>query len=179
MSLLNQNDKRYKKVFGSWGESCVDTWMHEQNWSLYRKNLKISGGEIDRIYQYETKNLNSSYCFSEIKTVFCKNRERFFSIFTEVGLSALIKQRQIVNLYKFSAHFKRMCLGKLYKTALLKQEYYKQNYDQNKIYIRFFIVLKMYANYEQEWFFQNQKNYKICAQEKDYLILSFTPEYRQ
>lgn len=179
MQLFDQSHSCYKKLFGSWGESCVDIWMQKNDWSIYRKNLKISNGEIDRIYKCQKTYTKFLYCFCEIKTIFCKNRDKFFSIFTENGLSALIKHRQVSNLYKISEHFKCMEFSNLNKRFWLQRQYNKYNSNENTIYIRFFIVLKMYENYEKERFFQNQKIYKVCEQTKNYLIFSFTPEYRE
>lgn len=160
---LEVENTLYKKSFGRWGETSVDNWMNFHGWETYRKNLKMRHGEIDRVYvSISPLNKEKLFCVSEIKTIYCKNREKFFSFFTEIGLSALIKQNQIRNLYKYAEHISA----------------FKTNSNRTKIFIRFFIVLKMYDNYEKEFFFQSQNTYKICRQTKNEFILSFIPHLK-
>lgn len=166
---MTTTEPTYKKKFGAWGESFLDEWMQSQGWNVYRKNLKLRHGEIDRVYK-KTLQIQkiTQFCITEIKTIYCDNPKRFFSFFTEVGLSSLIKHNQIVNLYKYAENLQSRSLH-------LKNLRSKQI---KNIHIRFFIVLKMYNGFEKESFFNLQKNYKVCLQTKDNLILAFTPEFR-
>ena len=124
----------------------------------------LRGGEIDRVYRFHNnQHCTDRSCIAEIKTILCMSRERFFTFFTESGLSSLIKPNQIANLYKYAEHLNA---ARILSNAA------------KKIYVRFFIVLKLYEGYEREYFFKLQKTYKVCMQTKETLILSFVPEFR-
>lgn len=156
---VTPTDTCYKKNFGKWGETTVDNWMELHKWTPYRKNLKMRHGEIDRIYSQTHSRNEKNFCIAEIKTIYCNNQKKFFSFFTESGLSALIKRHQITNLYKFAEHLSAQT-------------------QCHKVFVRFFIVLQMYKNYEKDIFFLSQAQYKICLQTQNELILSFLPEFK-
>lgn len=174
--IVDDKNTKYKKILGSWGESFVDVWMNQQGWSVEHKNLRIFQGEIDRVYKSIKSSENVYHCIAEIKTVHCKNRIRFLQIFTDAGLKNIIKKKQCLNLYKFSETFLRFKQRQMiaYQPNIRHQ---KNQLVKNKVYIRFFLVLKMYQNYMHEHFFCTQTSYRVCLQTKSYLILSFTPDF--
>jgi len=157
----HKKDKKYKKNFGFWGEEFVDSWMKTHKWFVHKKNLKIYGGEIDRVYCHvDARKQELLYCISEIKTISCMNRSKFLLLFTECGISALVKKHQIQNLYKYADY---ICSKKNNKVTY-------------SIYTRFFIVLKLYDGYENESFYRLQKTYRVCMSTQSMLLLSLWPE---
>ena len=66
--------KTYKKELGKWGEEQLDKWMIEKEWYPIEKNLKIHGGEIDRIYCLKKHNEKKSFCIAEVNTNMIYNK---------------------------------------------------------------------------------------------------------
>lgn len=159
--ILKKQNTYYKKNFGSWGECCVDQWMQKIGWDIEEKNLKIFRGEIDRIYRRKHVFELSDYCVAEIKTIDCKNQFEFLRVFKHFGLRNILKNHQIVNLYQFSE--------KVLST--------RRNACNSHIFVRVFLVLKLYRNYEKEDFFKTQTSYRVCLQTNEYLILSVAPDF--
>ena len=99
------NTGKQKKILGAWGESQVDTWMKLHKWNPIEKNLKIHGGEIDRVYAHSNAKDNIQLCIAEIKTNIIYSKTSFDEIFSEVGIKKYIKQNQIKNLYKIGENY--------------------------------------------------------------------------
>lgn len=155
--MKNTRDSNYKKILGFWGEQQVDCWMQCQKWSVHEKNLRIHGGEIDRIYIHKSTNSNYKLCIAEIKTNCIHNSAPLNEIFTEVGIKKYIKQKQIKNLFKMS------------------ENYYSKGIKE--IYLRLFIVLKKKHYIKIDKNISTMSAIKICYEHDNYYILSITPEY--
>jgi Holliday junction resolvase-like predicted endonuclease len=155
--VKNTKDSNYKKILGFWGEQQVDCWMQSQNWSVHEKNLRIHGGEIDRIYIHKTNNNNYKMCIAEIKTNCIYSSSSLNEIFTEVGIKKYIKQRQIKNLFKIS------------------ENYFSKGISE--IYLRLFIVLKKKNYIKIDKNLSAMSAIKICYEHDNYYILSITPEF--
>lgn len=150
-------ERAYKKILGKWGEEQVDIWMRQHNWLPMEKNLKIHGGEIDRVYKYLNGESNSLFCIAEVKTNLIYSKKVFKEIFSEIGVKKYVKQRQIRNLYKFGEDY--LAKG-------------KQN-----IFLRLFIVLKINSKLKIKESIKNTSSIKICFSSDNYFILSIEPEF--
>ncbi len=150
-------DTAYKKILGKWGEEQVDIWMKKYNWLPIEKNLRIHGGEIDRVYTCTHSGKNSQFCIAEIKTNLIYSINTFKEIFSEIGIKRYIKQRQIKNLYKLGENY--LAKGK------------------RNIFIRIFIVIKLHNKLKINENIKNTSSIKICFSIDSYLILSIEPEF--
>ena len=150
-------DSTYKKILGKWGEEQIDIWMEKNNWLSIEKNLRIPGGEIDRIYACHNVGVRPQFCIAEIKTNLIHSKKTFTEIFSEVGIKKYLKQRQIRNLYRFGEHY----FAKGYKN----------------IFLRLFIVLKIKNKFKINILKKNTGPIKICFSNDDYFILSVEPEF--
>jgi Holliday junction resolvase-like predicted endonuclease len=146
-------DTKYRKKLGAWGEFQLDSWIKEHGWLPVQKNLKIPGGEIDRIYAQNKK--QGCFCLAEIKTNVIFSQKIFFETFSEIGIKKYIKQRQIQNLYKLGEH----CISKGYA-----------------VFLRIFIILKTKCFINKKRL-PLEKAIRICYVSKDFWILSVTPEF--
>ncbi len=150
-------DTAYKKTLGKWGEERVDIWMKKYNWLPIEKNLRIPGGEIDRVYSSAHSIQHSQFCIAEIKTNLIYSKSSFAEIFSELGIKKYIKQRQIRNLFKLGENY--LAKGK------------------KNIFIRIFIVIKINNKLKINETIKNVSSIKICYSSDNYLILSIEPEF--
>ena len=150
-------DTAYKKILGKWGEEQVDIWMEQHNWLPTEKNLRIHGGEIDRVYTCAHSREKPQFCIAEIKTNLIYSKNNFAEIFSEVGIKKYLKQRQIRNLYKFGENY--LASG-------------KQN-----VFLRLFIVLKLNNELKINSPLKNTGSIKICFTSDSYFILAIEPEF--
>jgi Holliday junction resolvase-like predicted endonuclease len=149
-------DTAYKKILGKWGEEQVDIWMEKHNWLPIEKNLRIHGGEIDRVYTY-SNGTHSQFCIAEVKTNLIYSKNTFTEIFSEVGIKKYIKQRQIRNLYKFGENY--LAKGK------------------KNIFLRLFIVIKLNNKLKINDPIKSTGSIKICFSNDSYFIISIEPEF--
>lgn len=150
-------DTAYKKILGKWGEEQVDIWMEKNNWFPIEKNLKVVGGEIDRIYACSHNTPLFQFCIAEIKTNLIYSQNTLIEIFSEIGIKKYLKQRQIKNLYKFGENY--LAKGK------------------KNIFLRLFIVIKLNKKMNVNELIKNTGSIKICFSSNDYFILSIEPEF--
>ncbi len=142
----------YRKRLGKWGEEKLDSWMDTKKWRPIQKNKKIKHGEIDRVYQFDSK----TFCLAEIKTIYLNSKITELYLFSEIFLQKFIKKRQVLNLIKLGDNL----LSSGAKT----------------IYIRIFIICIYKTNSIN---FQNYKNntaIKICFHKNNLAIISLSPE---
>jgi hypothetical protein len=159
-------NSKFKKELGQWGECALDSWMKEKKWLPFKQNLRIKGGEIDRIYysfSYYRKEIR--FCLAEVKTSIILKQEELDVLQTEIGLKRFLKARQIFNLYRYAEQL-QSCFE--YRAI--------QNKMKWKIFLRLFIVIKNVKKIETNW---NNKvtAIKKCSQKKDYIIFSVEPEF--
>lgn len=151
-------DTKYKKRLGSWGEKQLDSWLEKNNWIAIEKNLKIRGGEIDRIYCLpKSAEKIKTICIAEIKTNAIFSKKSLMETFTEIGIKKYIKRRQIKNLYRFGEN-------------LIAQ-------GNSKILLRIFIVLKIAKKIKIDPNIGKASSIKICYMCDDFWILSIEPEF--
>ncbi len=150
-------DSAYKKILGKWGEEQVDLWMKNHNWLPIEKNLRIPGGEIDRIYAYSNNGIYSKFCIAEIKTNLIYTKDSISEIFSEIGIKKYLKQKQIKNLFKLGENY----LAKGKKNILL----------------RIFIVIKTKNSLILNETIKNTGSIKLCFKSNNFLILSIEPEF--
>jgi Holliday junction resolvase-like predicted endonuclease len=146
----------YRKKLGKWGERQLDRWMAQQGWSIAQKNLRVQGGEIDRIYRQISQE-NVKFCLAEVKTNVVAAERHFFEIFSEVGLKKYIKQRQMTNLYRYGEH-------------LLAS-------TNAQVMLRLFLILKMKKETQFPLHPQNTEPLKLCWQGEGVWIFSLVPEF--
>jgi Holliday junction resolvase-like predicted endonuclease len=116
---------------GRAGERCVEDWLTGLGWSCEEKNLRIAGGEIDRLFvRCNAENEGQTdVCVAEIKTTKIKSRRQFRELFCEARMRPLIRPLQIRNLWRTAA---------LYEARLRS----RRKHVQLRIYVRYFLVVK-------------------------------------
>jgi Holliday junction resolvase-like predicted endonuclease len=116
---------------GREGERCVEDWLAGLGWFCQEKNLRIAGGEIDRLFVRRTdKNkVHIDVCVAEIKTTTIRSRRQFRELFCEARLRPLIRPHQIRNLWRTAA---------LYEAKM--RNHLKS--DQLRIFVRYFLVVR-------------------------------------
>jgi Holliday junction resolvase-like predicted endonuclease len=120
---------RAKKELGCWGESKLDEHLERCSWRILVKNLKIKGGEIDRVYFKKDEALEkSSFCICEIKTSYFYQWKELQDLYTEVGVKRFLKQRQIRNLFVYSEH--------------LRAHYSEMSISKVEFHIRLFVIFR-------------------------------------
>ncbi|KAB8037090.1 hypothetical protein GCL60_14770 [Silvanigrella paludirubra] len=149
--------KDHKKELGKWGEDQLDKWMIEQEWHPIEKNLRIHGGEIDRIYILKKHTDEKLFCIAEVKTNIIYNKSNLNLLLSEVGIKKYIKTRQMKNLYKIGENY----LSKGF----------------SKIFLRLFIILKTTKKIDTSLFEGKFSPFKLCFKSNHYFIISLEPEF--
>ncbi|MGY3802832.1 hypothetical protein ACWNT8_02010 [Pigmentibacter ruber] len=143
----------YRKRLGIWGEQTLDLWMRKNNWVPILKNKKIKKGEVDRIYKY----IKNYYCLAEVKTIYLNKTISSEYLFSANFMKKFIKKQQLLNLLRFS-------------------DFFVKN-KENRVFIRFFLVLI----FGKKNFYIDKvhlcQNIKICCFEKNFAIISIIPEF--
>lgn len=155
-----------KKYLGFWGENYLDSWMHSQHWYAIEKNLRIYGGEIDRVYAKQQAGCDSpAFCVAEVKTRIVHRRRDLQTFFTESSLGPYFRQRQMRNLYRYG--------------ETLQAHTYQKIRAMSTIYLRLFLVLKhsgllAVGDFKNNGYFGTLK---CCFFSQEAAVLSFQPEY--
>lgn len=149
-----------KREIGLCGEKLLDVWMDSHGWKVEKQNIVVPGGEIDRVYSFQSSKTNQkSFCICEIKTRFVYRTKEIEQLFTETGFKRHLKHNQIKNLYRFSE----------------MQE--ARGGKKNKFFIRFFLILRSGSCLEfKQDLLDTKGGIKVCLVEKDQVILSVQPE---
>lgn len=115
---------------GRLGEDCVEHWLAKLGWECCERNMRIPGGEIDRLFirNRAEKSAFLDVCVAEIKTTHVRSLAEFRRLFTEAHLRALIRPHQVRNLWRTAA-YQEGRLRHLRKNA------------QIQTYVRYFLVV--------------------------------------
>ena len=143
-----------------WGEEQLDHWMQQHEWCVFQKNNKIFHGEIDRVY-VQRRAQQHKFCVVEVKTKRCRSEKDFFFYFSHLGGSHLIRKNQVQSLYR---HAEKLLL------------IYNKHRNRCRIFIRYFVILKLNFVPSIKRFLTQQTIYKVCSIGTDTVILSFVPE---
>jgi Holliday junction resolvase-like predicted endonuclease len=155
-----------KKARGAWGESLVDSFMGMMGWACSARNWRIPGGEIDRIYEKQTRSdcrAERHILLVEVKLVTLTSVHQIEDCLSEVFLGKLLKARQMRNLQKIGNHLAatRRVPG---ETVVLHA----------RLFVAFRFLLR---DGDAREIFPAALPGRICLQSGEHLLLSLQPEF--
>ncbi|MFZ9519691.1 MAG: YraN family protein [Silvanigrellaceae bacterium] len=155
---------------GRKGEQRVESWLSSMGWTCPEKNIRIPGGEIDRLFlrRFEDKFDRIDICIAEIKTKSLRSARQFCHLFDEAQLRTLIRPHQIRNLWR-TAQFHEQRLRRQHGTAHVCT------------YVRYFLVVLasegiLSSVRRQLKAGRSSLPVRICHLDDDALILSWAPD---
>jgi Holliday junction resolvase-like predicted endonuclease len=155
---------------GRRGEQRVESWLNDLGWSCSEKNLRIPGGEIDRLFFRRVSGLQPriDICIAEIKTTSIRSLTQFGNIFSEASLKTLVRPHQMRNLWR---------------TAQIEEMRVKRQNCEIDVctYVRYFLVVFASERIivdvrKQIKAGRNRLPVRICHADDDVLILSWSPD---
>lgn len=116
---------------GRLGELCIENWLTGLGWTCCQRNLRVPGGEIDRIFIREriSEEQCLDVCIAEIKTTHVQSVRRFSELFGEAKIRSLVRPHQMRNLWRCAAYYES-CLRARKKKSMIR------------IYVRYFLVVQ-------------------------------------
>lgn len=82
---------------GDWGEALVDGYMERYGWQVMRRNWRIRGGEIDRVYEGA-----AGLCIAEVKVLWECRRGWLCGDTCLARIRSSFRPRQINNLFRIA-----------------------------------------------------------------------------
>lgn len=155
---------------GRHGERSVELWLAEHGWVCRERNMRIPGGEIDRLFVRKPMRATSTVdvCVAEIKTTHIKTARQISALLGEAKLRALIRPHQIRNLWRTAAHYE----------SRLRLQSHK---SQVRTYVRYFLVLKAEARVLRALKSRAESGnpfypMRLCRMSDSDVILSWSPD---
>ncbi len=153
-----------KKQRGGWGERVVDRYMLENRWYPIIANRVIRGGEIDRVYAYNSDSCGVRrllLCVSEVKSTQVSCLKDMDELLSDAGLSKFVKVRQMRNLHRY---------GEALAAILWRQA------DMVELHARLFVVVRFQAVDGDALYDAPQFCGKVLYRSPAYWVLSCDPE---
>jgi len=156
-------------ALGGQAEMFVEQWFESQGWLCFERNLRVPGGEIDRMFVRErgVSGLRVDLCVAEVKATRLRGEASFEQLFSAARIRTLMKPHQLRNVWRSAA---------LYECKL-------RSATRNPVrtFVRYFMVvfasrgcLIKLKNKLQRTGFEN--SVRCCLATPEYLILSWTPD---
>jgi len=115
---------------GKLGEQSVEDWLARKGWHCCERNMRVSGGEIDRLFvRYSDQDENQiDVCVAEVKTTKIQSQRQFRELFSEARLRPLIRPHQIRNLWRTAAIYESRLKSRRRRTFV-------------RTFVRYFLVV--------------------------------------
>jgi Holliday junction resolvase-like predicted endonuclease len=154
---------------GRLAERCVEDWLEAEGWSCFERNMRVPGGEIDRLFVRErgSSGLRVDLCVAEVKATRLKKKSDLGNLFSSSKMRALIRPAQLRVLWRSAALYERR-LQSLTRSPV-------------RTYVRYFLVVYGKENYLHELRMQVRATdhgfpVRLCRVSHEYLILAWSPE---
>lgn len=156
-------------TLGRKAEMCVEQWFESRGWLCFERNLRVPGGEIDRIFVRErgVSGLRVDLCVAEVKGTRLSQLKSFEELFTAARIRALMKPHQMRNVWRSAA---------VYECRLKSATRHPV-----RTFVRyFFVVFAPHASLLRlECALQKavlEASVRCCFMTTEYMILSWSPD---
>lgn len=154
---------------GSLAEQCVESWLEQEGWLCFERNMRVPGGEIDRLFVRERgrSGLRVDLCVAEVKATRIRKKHDLNSLFSAAKMRSLIRPNQLRVLWRSAALYERQ-LCSLTQSPV-------------RTYVRYFLVV-----YAERRMLRELRIYldtantdlpvRVCRATGENLILAWSPE---
>ncbi len=154
---------------GSLAEQCVESWLEQEGWLCFERNMRVPGGEIDRLFVRERgrSGLRVDLCVAEVKATRIRKKNDLRSLFSAAKMRSLIRPNQLRVLWRSAALYERQ-LCSLTQSPV-------------RTYVRYFLVV-----YAEQRMLRELRLYldaantdlpvRVCRVTRENLILAWSPE---
>lgn len=155
--------------FGRDAEMFVEQWFEKQGWLCFERNLRVPGGEIDRMFVRErgVSGLRVDLCVAEVKATRLSREVGLEQLFSSARIRALMKPRQLRNVWRYAASYES-------RLKLITR-------NPVRTFVRYFMVVfapqnclrKLKHSIQQA---ASEVCVRLCLVTPHYLILSWSPD---
>jgi Holliday junction resolvase-like predicted endonuclease len=155
---------------GRLAEHCVEGWLESEGWACFERNMRVPGGEIDRLFVRErgSSGLRVDLCVAEVKATRLRRRTDIVNLFSSAKMRSLIRPAQLRILWRSAAFYERR-LQAITRSPV-------------RTYVRYFLVV--YGKQNQLRELRSQVGsaehgfpVRLCRVSPEYLILAWSPEH--
>lgn len=154
---------------GRIAEMFVEQWFEQQGWLCFERNMRVPGGEIDRLFVRErcTSGLRVDLCVAEVKATRIVGNVGFEELFSASKMRALMKPNQLRTVWRSAAQYESQ-LKALTKTPV-------------RTFVRYFLVVfappERIAQLKKKIQAAGDAlSLRCCNTSRDYLIVSWSPD---
>ncbi|NBO38886.1 hypothetical protein EBU99_09915 [bacterium] len=114
---------------GRRAECCVEEWFESEGWTCFERNLRVPGGEVDRMFvrQRGVSALRVDLCVAEVKATHLKNSRGADRLFAAERMRSFVRPRQLRILWRSAAAYEAQ-LQRLTRAPV-------------RTYVRYFLVV--------------------------------------
>lgn len=158
-----------RQALGRAAELFVEQWFEQQGWLCFERNMRVPGGEIDRLFVRErcASGLRVDLCVVEVKATRIVGNVGFEEIFSSAKMRTLMKPNQLRTVWRSAAHYENR-LKALTKTPV-------------RTFVRYFLVvfappvrISQLKTKIQEA--DDVLSLRCCHASRTYLIVSWSPD---
>ena len=165
----NEGDVALNTSVGSLAERCVESWLEQEGWVCFERNMRVPGGEVDRLFVRERgrSGLRVDLCVAEVKATRISKKKDINSLFSSAKMRSLIRPNQLRVLWRSAALYERQ-LCSLTQSPV-------------RTYVRYFLVV-----YAEQRMLRELRIYldtantdlpvRVCRVTRENLILAWSPE---
>lgn len=154
---------------GRFAENCVEGWLESEGWLCFERNMRVPGGEIDRLFVRERSRagLRVDLCVAEVKATQLKRKADVNYLFSAAKMRSLIRPTQLRILWRSAAQYERRLQSLTHCPV--------------HTYVRYFLVVygsRNHLQYLRQQMRASENGFpaRICWASQDYLILAWSPE---
>lgn len=154
---------------GRLAENCVEGWLESLGWLCFERNMRVPGGEVDRLFVRERANsgLRVDLCVAEVKATRLRKKADLDNLFSCAKMRALVRPSQLRVLWRSAAFYERR-LQSLTRSPV-------------RTYVRYFLVVYGKQEHLQQLRSQVRNSdhgfpVRLCRSSQEYVILAWSPE---
>ncbi|MEY2986627.1 MAG: hypothetical protein RJB13_148 [Pseudomonadota bacterium] len=156
-------------ALGRKAEMFVEQWFEMQGWQCFERNLRVPGGEIDRLFVRErgVSGLRVDLCVAEVKATRLKRETQLNQLFSAARIRSLVKPNQLRTVWRSAAVYE----GKLRSATR----------NPVRTFVRYFMVVFASRSHLLKLRCAIRKSgvdtsLRCCFASSEYMILSWSPE---
>jgi Holliday junction resolvase-like predicted endonuclease len=154
---------------GRRAEVCVERWLEEEGWTCFERNMRVPGGEIDRLFVRERclSGLRVDLCVAEVKATRLTKGQGICHLFSAAKIRSLIRPQQLRTLWRSAAAYEHQLVN-LTKAPV-------------RTYVRYFLVVYGNSSSLKEIRAEFKKTradlpVRLCRATPENLIFSWSPD---